>query len=558
MCDFCRMKQRSVVAVVGVGLAVAAGGARATAQTLVINELLASNQTGIFDDFFEREDWLEIHNAGSIANLAGYYLTDNPDSLTKWMVPFGDPGVTTALPGGKFLVWCDGDVDQGADHASFRLAGTGETVLLVAPDGTTVLDEVAFGPQQADISFGRTCDGCPDFQFFNVPTPDAPNADTPAEVAYVFVNEVQTANFLTCIDQALEQEPWIEIFNPYPFQVNLAGMEVEVDGVSWTLPNDRPWETAVAAEGFRVLWLDGETSEGGDHLGYGVPAGSSFSVRLIAADGTVVDDVTAEAAAAGTSWGRTADGSAAFTLFSVPTPRVSNTSVFLPAAPVVLNEYLAVNYTDAVDGAGEHEDWVEVYNAGNVPVDLAGHYFTDEVDNPTKWQVPTGFPAETVLPPGGFMLLWADEQTGEGWDHMTFRLSELGEHIALRSPDGYTVLDSLHPGLSWPDISRGRLTDGGEPWVSFSQTTPGASNNGATVGVAAPDLPDSAPPRRVRLLRPGAWVLEPGPADLFTSAGRWIAHLPSGAPGLVVPDEEGSYLLRRGDGTVLGVWVVGE
>jgi len=242
----------------------------------------------------------------------------------------------------------------------------------------------------------------------------------------------------------------------------------------------------------------------------------------------------------------------------VPTPRVSNTSVFLPAAPVVLNEYLAVNYTDVVDGAGEHEDWVEVFNAGSAPVDLAGHYFTDEIDNPTKWQVPTGFPAETVLAPGGFLLLWADEQTGEGWDHMTFRLSELGEHIALRSPDGYTVLDSLHPGPSWPDISRGRLTDGGEPWVSFSQTTPGASNNGATVGVSAADLPDATPPRRVRLLRPGTWVPEAGPAELFTSTGSWVAHIPVGALGLVVPFEEGSYLLRRANGAVVGLWVVGE
>jgi hypothetical protein len=552
------MKKQTVVLVFGLVWAVAAGMARVTAQTLYINELLASNQTGIFDDFFEREDWLEIHNAGSIMNLAGYYLTDNPDSLTKWMVPLGDPGTTTVLPGGKFLVWCDGDVDQGADHASFRLASTGETVLLVAPDGTTVLDEIAFGQQQADISFGRTCDGCPDLQFFNVPTPDAPNADTPAQIAYVFVNEVQTENLLTCLDQTLEQEPWIEIFNPYPFQVNLAGMVVEVDGVGWTLPNDRPWETVVAADGFRLLWLDGETAEGGDHLGFGVPGGPTFSVRLIAADGTVVDEVTAAAAAAGESWGRIADGSAAFTEFAVPTPRVSNTSVFLPAAPVVLNEYLAVNYTDAVDGAGEHEDWVEVYNAGSSPVDLAGHYFTDEVDNPTKWQVPTGFPAETVLAPGGFLLLWADEQTSEGWNHMTFRLSELGEHIALRSPDGYTVLDSLHPGPSWPDISRGRLTDGGEPWVSFSQTTPGASNNGATVDVDAAIQPQRSAPRQVRLLRPGGWVPEAGPADVYTTNGRWVDHVPAGTSGWAIPQEEGSYLLRRGDGSVVGIWVVGE
>lgn len=554
MCDFCAMATGIHKAVVG--LAAALGGAPATAQTLYINELLASNTAGIYDDFFEREDWLELHNAGSILNLAGHYLTDNPDSLTKWMIPQGDPGVTTILPGGKLLIWCDGDIDQGADHASFRLSSPGETVLLVAPDGTTVLDEVQFGQQQADISYGRTCDGCPDFQFFNVPTPDAPNADIPPAPAFVFINELQTTNVLTCLDQALEQDPWLEIFNPYPFQINLAGMTLAVEGNTWTFPADRPWETAVPAGGHRVVWLDATPEQGGDHVGYTFPTAAAFAVQLFAGDGTLVDEVAATAPAAGASWGRTTDGSSAFSFFSAPTPRVANESVFLPAAPVVLNEYLAVNYTDAVDGAGEHEDWIELFNAGSVPVDLAGHYLTDEVDNPDKWQFPLGIPESTSIAPGGFMLLWADEQTGEGWDHVTFRLGADGEHIALRSPDGYTVLDSLHPGPSWPDLSRGRLTDGALPWVTFSATTPGASNNGAAVGVADSEMPRMRPAVRGRFAMPGSWIAEPGPFDVYTASGAWVARGAADATGFAVPSTAGTYLLRRIDGTSVWIWVV--
>ncbi|NQX92785.1 MAG: hypothetical protein HRT74_11800, partial [Flavobacteriales bacterium] len=51
---------------------------------LYINEVMASNREGIFDDFFERDDWIEIYNSGGIQNLAGYYLSDDPELLTKW------------------------------------------------------------------------------------------------------------------------------------------------------------------------------------------------------------------------------------------------------------------------------------------------------------------------------------------------------------------------------------------------------------------------------------------------------------------------------------------
>ena len=36
---------------------------------LYINELVACNQNGIEDDFFQAEDWIEIHNTGGIVNI---------------------------------------------------------------------------------------------------------------------------------------------------------------------------------------------------------------------------------------------------------------------------------------------------------------------------------------------------------------------------------------------------------------------------------------------------------------------------------------------------------
>ena len=86
------------------------------AQSLVINEVLASNSSFDYDDFFQFEDWIEIYNGGGILNLEGYHLSDDPDTLDKWMFPSTNPGLTTILPGGHLRIWCDDD-EQPAGYA---------------------------------------------------------------------------------------------------------------------------------------------------------------------------------------------------------------------------------------------------------------------------------------------------------------------------------------------------------------------------------------------------------------------------------------------------------
>src|SRR5574344_1213716 len=90
-------------------------------------------------------------------------------------------------------------------------------------------------------------------------------------------------------------------------------------------------------------------------------------------------------------------------------------------AQIRINEILAsnasVNY-NPTDSA--YSDWVELYNAGSQAVDLKGYYLTDNFDKPTKWQ----FASSTVLPAGGFLLVWCDDGTGDL--HASFKLSADG------------------------------------------------------------------------------------------------------------------------------------
>ena len=58
------------------------------AQTIVINEILASNTVSIQDDDSSRQDWIELYNTGaSSLNLLGFGLSDDPLLLYKWTFP---------------------------------------------------------------------------------------------------------------------------------------------------------------------------------------------------------------------------------------------------------------------------------------------------------------------------------------------------------------------------------------------------------------------------------------------------------------------------------------
>jgi hypothetical protein len=142
---------------------------------LVINEVLASNGDTLEDpgEPGEFPDWIEVYNgaAGPIA-LGGMYLTDDPVDLRKWR--FAD-GMAIAA-GERLIIFADDDGTQGPLHTSFQLSQSGETLILVDSDGTTVIDSVTFDEQVRDVSYGRFPDGDGPWGFHETPTPGGSNS----------------------------------------------------------------------------------------------------------------------------------------------------------------------------------------------------------------------------------------------------------------------------------------------------------------------------------------------------------------------------------------------
>lgn len=137
---------------------------------LFINEFIASNDNGITDEHGDYDDWVEVYNPEDVTVwLGNKYLTDNLTTTHKWQMP------DVYIEPGNFLIfWADGEPDQGPFHTNFKLSKDGEEIGMFN-ENNSVIDEIVYGPQSTDISFGREMDGDPNWIFFESPTPGASN-----------------------------------------------------------------------------------------------------------------------------------------------------------------------------------------------------------------------------------------------------------------------------------------------------------------------------------------------------------------------------------------------
>ena len=152
---------------------------------------------------------------------------------------------------------------------------------------------------------------------------------------------------------------------------------------------------------------------------------------------------------------------------------------------LVINEFMA-NNDEAVAGPdGGYPDWIELYNAGDESVDLAGMYLSDDLAD-LKWQFPSG----TVIEAGGFLVVWTGNYS-QSIEYLNFNLNAKGEVICLLAEDAETLIDSIPFTQQFNDISYGRQPDGGSTW-NYLTPTPSLSN---TLGTpVTPEDPKASVP----------------------------------------------------------------
>ncbi len=451
--------------------------------------------------------FIEIHNLSPTETLPlGGLHVDGIDATVgygRFIAPGGFAVLASSLPGYQSAY---GNAEVVAGEFAGALDNGGESLRLLIPQGDNliVLDQVTYDdgppwPAAADgagaslqvVDPSRDNDRIGNWSAIEpggslpLATPGRSNnvaAPLPA-FPLLWINEVMPANTSVQADNAREFDPWIELFNAGTNALDLAGCFLSNDPLDlrqWAFPPG--W---TIHPGQRLLvWADAqpEQTDGSNlHAGFRLDSGGSGAVVLVwqHLDRTIALDAIAYAdIAADSSYGSYPEGDPhALQVFHSPTPALPNSPAW-PPVPVRINEWMPGNSLTAADPAdGDFDDWFELYNAGATPVDLASYTLTDDLDNPAKHLIPPG----TIVPAGGFLLIWADEeddQNAPGRDlHASFKLAIGGEQLGLFAPDG-SLVDALSYGPQANDVSAGRFPDGADlPFYEMSPPTPRGPNS---------------------------------------------------------------------------------
>ncbi|TYB73593.1 T9SS type A sorting domain-containing protein [Bizionia algoritergicola] len=449
---------------------------------MYINEFMASNATGITDESGAYEDWIEFYNAGILpVDIGGMYITDDLIDLTKWQIPQNAPAATTILAGGFLQVWADNQPEEGPLHMNIKLSGSGESIA-ISIQGNSVLetiDSYVFGIQNTDVSTGRYTDGQDNYVTFNNPTPGASNEL--GFISGIYINEFMASNINGITDEIGEYEDWIEIYNSNSLPVDIGGMYI-TDNLSNPLlhqiPSDNPGATTIPAGGFLILWADNEPLEGTLHVGFELSSsGESIGLsQVIGSSQQFIDSLTYTAQTDDISTGREPDGGAIIRTYFLPTPGASNIVPFITGLSI--NEVLASNSTSIVDNYGENDPWIEIYNLNSNPVNIGGLYVSNSEANLTLWQIPTTNSSVTTIPAGGFITLWADNQTSQGELHLPFILNVNGGTVLISDNIGgeVSIINSMIYQSQIANVSVGRYPDASQQYKSFNVPTPNDNN----------------------------------------------------------------------------------
>ncbi len=110
---------------------------------------------------------------------------------------------------------------------------------------------------------------------------------------------------------------------------------------------------------------------------------------------------------------------------------------------LIISEVMVSNRGSVPDAAGNHPDYVELYNTGTETLTLAGYALSDREDK--AWLFPNG----TTIAPGEYLVVWC---TGETVDDALIANFKLSQGDVLRLTD---VAGNLIVGLELPGIYAG-------------------------------------------------------------------------------------------------------
>ncbi len=367
-------------------------------------------------------------------------------------------------PLGYLVLFADEAI--GPDHLDLKLPATGDAIVLSDATGGQI-EKVIYGAQAEGVSQGRLPDG-------NVNAVSFPGSVSPGAPNYInsytgpVLNEVLARNRSVSVGGQFAD--FIEIYNSGKSGFELGGMSLSVNSQQageWSFPAN----TILDGNSYLLIECDGSlpvsTNAGSFNTGESLN-GEGGGVYLFDVSGQLVNSVEygpqVEDMSIGLSGGQ-------WRLLSAPSPGTANGSV------AVLGTSTALRINEWMPNPAKGDDWFELFNTTNRPVDLSAISLSDDPSIVGQGKFRPA--ALSFIGPSGFVKWVADSNPGQGRNHVSFGLEAEGDSLRIYGVNGttFSLVDTLGFGAQSNGVSSGRLLDGATNILALPGTpTPGASN----------------------------------------------------------------------------------
>lgn len=430
--------------------------------------------------------WVEFYNdSDSAIRLENYCLSDDETNPMKWQISAG-----TVPAKGYACIYLSGLGSDGKDgtHAPFRLSKEDATVLLSDLQGN-LIDRVSWETGiiggvavVKDASGAAVYTAYPTFEAANSDvtfTSLAMNVMSPSDP--VHINEALKYNTLSAIDADGDRSEWVELKNFSGEAVTLLGYFLSDDPedlYKWALP-----DVTLQPGECKVVFLSGKNRTSGElHANFGLSedeneifftALSGMRTESMSLAGITRNDI---------SVGLDKDRNIRY--YATPTPGGENVQGFETADQIGCFDNTGI-FISEVSAVGElksgDNDWIELHNGSDQPVDLTGWTIADGADAKSVYT----FVGETIGAGDYLVLECTNAPTKQGAGIAPFSISAAGETIVLKNAEGL-LTDAFETGVLSSDITSGRIEgDTSIARVFFENPTRGQKNNDEiTIGVA--------------------------------------------------------------------------
>ena len=445
-------------------------------NSLVINEIVSSNNGIITDSEGNLYDYIEIYNGNNEdINLKNYGLSDEEQTI-KWTFPD-----VTIKANGYLVVSLSGNKDNVL-NASFKLKSSGsEVVALYRPDGK-VIDGIETVALESNTCMARNQDGTWVIQ--DKPTPGFSNNEQghkeflesliSDEEKSIVINEILADNEGNFKNGNNEFSGYIEIKNISNETIDITNYSLsnsEDISFKWQFPQMKLKPDEVV-----VVYTSGTSRKTGE-LNASFKLKNKNGVAILTNNkGKIIDKISYSNLANGVAYIK--QDNEFFKSNSI-SPGYDNTvdgindfqeKYLKNPDDLIINEAMNSNYSYLPQNGANYYDWIELYNNTNKTIFLKDYCLTTSLDNSCMYNL-----EGVELKKGEYYIVMASGDTklsNNKYKHTNFKLSET-ESIYLTKDD--KVIDSMLITNVPNGYSYGRGSKFGHYY--FSKPTPSSKNS---------------------------------------------------------------------------------